>query len=109
MMRNLVSNAIKFSTPGNEILVELKAEQNKSLNSTTLKVKDAGIGMDKSVVERLNGNRIVSTVGTQEEVGLGIGLSIVFDIINEHNFTYNIKSEENKGTMFAVNIPMVSH
>jgi len=41
-------------------------------------------------------------------VGLGIGLSIVFDIINERNLMHNIKSEENHGTQFSITIPMVS-
>ncbi len=106
IIRNLLSNAIKFSNPGEKIIVSIKAKPGVS-SQVTLSVKDTGTGIYPSVLERLNGNRVISTIGTLHEVGLGVGLSIVFDVINNHNLQYDIQSEMGKGTKFSIIIPMV--
>ncbi|MGC4036680.1 MAG: HAMP domain-containing sensor histidine kinase [Chitinophagaceae bacterium] len=105
IVRNLLSNAMKYSETGKKIIVSVNTATDQS---ATLSVKDAGTGIHPSVLQRLNGNRVNSTVGTLNEVGLGVGLTIVFDVINERGLTYDIQSELNKGTEFLINIPMMA-
>ncbi|MES1218440.1 MAG: HAMP domain-containing sensor histidine kinase [Bacteroidota bacterium] len=108
VLRNLLSNAIKFSNPDSNINVSLKAEKATSGMIATLSVRDFGKGMYPSTLKQINGSRMVSSIGTLDEVGLGVGLSIVFDVINNHSLQYNITSELNNGTEFSINIPLVS-
>ncbi|MEI9913221.1 MAG: HAMP domain-containing sensor histidine kinase [Bacteroidota bacterium] len=108
IMRNLLSNAIKFSQPGSKVIVSLKPEEGNSSSLAALVVKDFGTGIHPSVLERLNGNKMISSTGTLDEVGLGIGLSIVFDVINDNSLGYDIQSELNKGTEFSVSIPLTT-
>jgi signal transduction histidine kinase len=106
IIRNLMSNAIKFSNQDSQIEVSMKANtENPSM--ATLSVRDFGTGMHPAVLEKLNGNRVVSTIGTMNEVGLGVGLSIVFDIMHSKNLQHTIQSEAGKGTQFSINIPLV--
>ena len=108
VLRNLVSNAIKFSNPNSEILVELAMENGKDSSSAVLSVKDFGVGIHPSILGRLNGRRVASTIGTFDEVGLGVGLSIVFDVINNHSLPYNIESKMEEGARFSLHLPLVS-
>ena len=106
IIRNLLSNAIKFSNPGNKIIVSL--EMNKDASAAVVKVRDFGKGIHPCILEKINGNRMTSTMGTLNEVGIGIGLSIVFDVINERNLTYTITSEPEQGTEFMIGIPVAA-
>ena len=106
IIRNLMSNAIKFSNKDSKIEVSMKANaENPSM--ATLSVRDFGTGMHPAVLEKLNGNRVASTIGTMNEVGLGVGLSIVFDIMHSKGLRHTIQSEAGKGTQFSINIPLV--
>jgi len=103
VLRNLISNAIKFSHTNSVILVE------HQLNNSMLyiKVKDAGIGMEADIINELF---ILSDkkvkYGTKNEQGTGLGLSIVFNIIKEHNGNVRVESRVNQGTQFTVELPI---
>ncbi|MBN2806699.1 MAG: HAMP domain-containing histidine kinase [Prolixibacteraceae bacterium] len=94
-LANLLDNAIKFSYPGNEIIMEL--------NEHSLRMTDRGTGMTKAKIEELlKGYSLKSTSGTSGETGTGLGLSIVVRIIKNLNLTLNIESETGGGTSFII-------
>ena len=105
ILRNLLSNAIKFSHPEGKIIVSLSISETER-RVAILNVKDFGVGMSPEKTQHLSSNKLTSSCGTLDEVGVGIGLSIVFDVINSNCFAYNIKSMLNEGTEFSIRIPL---
>jgi signal transduction histidine kinase len=101
-MRNLISNAIKFSHPGGNISIKTDVEGVNIL----LKVKDNGIGMDEQQLEGLFelGSK-KSTRGTQNETGTGLGLILAKDLITGWGGKIFVESELNKGCTFTITIP----
>lgn len=101
VIRNLISNAIKFSNLGNTVLVLLKFED----NIFTFSVKDEGIGMSKEKIEKLF--KVVtaeSTRGTAGEKGTGLGLLLCADFIAKHNGEILVESEVGKGSTFSFSL-----
>ena len=99
VIRNLLSNSIKFSPVGSQI--DLAAEIiNEQL---VIKVKDNGIGISDEYKSKLfKLDEIVSTSGTDGEQGTGMGLILSNDIIKKHNGSITVESKEGKGTTFTV-------
>ncbi|GEM_PF-1356438 len=109
ILRNLVSNAIKFSHADGQINISLKKQTDNEGSPSTyalLSVQDFGKGMSKSLLDKLAASESASTPGTFDEIGLGIGLTIVFDLIRQNDLDYQIDSQEGKGTTFSIKIPM---
>ncbi len=103
IIRNLVSNAIKFTPHGGK--VEIKAKTT-SLNHVEISVKDTGIGMDKKLLNNLFCiNESHGRSGTEGEPSTGMGLYICRDYIESLGGTIHIESEEGKGTVFFFTIP----
>ena len=102
VIRNLVSNAIKF-TPENG---EIKVIVTKNINTTKIIVEDSGIGISMENQKKLfNFGTNYTTPGTNNEKGTGLGLILVNEFIDRHNGTIQIESEINNGTKFLINIP----
>ncbi len=102
VLRNLISNSIKF-TPKNG-LVSLMAVQEEKLTRFT--VKDTGIGMTSEVIQSLmKNNKINSTEGTNKEQGSGVGIAVSRDFIKMHNGTLLIESSAESGTEISFTIP----
>ena len=102
VIRNLISNAIKFSNKGGEIIVSAKL----SSNLFSFSVQDFGVGITQSNLEKLfkiDGG--VSTKGTNDEEGTGLGLILCKEFIEKHNGTIKVESEIGKGSTFIVSIP----
>jgi signal transduction histidine kinase len=102
VIRNLISNAIKFSHKGGEIIVSAKI----SSNLFTFSVQDFGVGITQNNLEKLfkiDGG--VSTKGTNDEEGTGLGLILCKEFIEKHNGTIKVESEIGKGSTFIVSIP----
>ncbi|MDD5052384.1 MAG: HAMP domain-containing sensor histidine kinase [Sulfuricurvum sp.] len=91
LIDNLLSNAIKYNTIGGEIFI--------TLNEGILCIKDNGIGIPESMIERVfeRYTRADKSVG-----GFGIGLNIVAMIAKDYNLQITIDSEEKKGTKICV-------
>ncbi len=104
IIRNLVSNSIKFTDSGG--FVSVSALKNK--NELVIFVADTGIGMEESIKNKLfDLGQKISTKGTRAESGTGIGLVMVKEFIDRHNGTIEVESSIGKGTTFKIVIPQV--
>jgi PAS domain S-box-containing protein len=102
VLRNLVSNAIKFTPEKGEI--SIYAEQNNS--ETTIKVVDNGIGIAPEIKEKLfDITEKITTPGTANEIGSGLGLILCADLIEKHGGKIWVESEVGKGSKFSFTIP----
>ncbi|WP_109831618.1 sensor histidine kinase [Reichenbachiella versicolor] len=94
VLRNLISNALKFSQQGSSI--ELKVSSSGA-GRVSFYVIDHGVGMDEVRVKRLE-STFNSRKGTNMESGTGLGLKICQSLLKVHGSTMRISSEVNKGT-----------
>jgi ligand-binding sensor domain-containing protein/signal transduction histidine kinase len=102
VIRNLLSNAIKFSHPEGEITFALKAENDMIICS----VIDRGLGMDKEEIHHLFSlDTKKLKIGTNGELGSGLGLVICYDLIVRNHGKIWIDSEPGKGSVFNFAVP----
>jgi signal transduction histidine kinase len=105
ILRNLVSNAIKFTNSNGKIAVNAK----QTGSNLFISVTDNGIGMSTEIKNKLfDISRMVTTKGTANEGGTGIGLFLCKDFIEKHGGEIWIESEEGKGSVFTFTIPIVN-
>ena len=103
IMRNLISNAIKFTPEGGSILIS--AKENK--DSLIVKVADSGVGMTTEQVQNLMEKGLHnSTEGTRGEKGTGLGISLCDNYIRRNFGHMDIESKEGNGTTITVTLPM---
>ncbi len=104
VLNNLISNAIKYSFPENDIIVELKKEGNYVIYA----IKDNGQGIPKEEQHKLfRPFGKTSIRGTEGEESTGLGLSISKKIIENHNGKIWFESEYKKGSTFYFSLPAV--
>ena len=103
VLRNLISNSIKFTRPGGEILISV----HHSKREVVLEVSDNGVGIKKDIISKLflieEG---VSTRGTINEEGTGLGLILCKEFISRHGGKMWVESEVEKGTRFIFTLPL---
>jgi len=107
VIRNLVSNAIKFTPKGGWVNVSVKTTCD---NSVEFSVKDTGIGMIPSMVDDLF--RIdfqTNRKGTEGEPSSGLGLIICKDFIKKHGGKIWVESEEGIGSTFLFTLPNINN
>jgi len=103
ILRNLVSNALKFTRPGGLVSVGMK-EQPGMIEIT---VKDNGTGMTKSVVEKLfRIDQSYSSPGTSDERGSGLGLILCKEFVEKHGGSIRVVSVPGIGSEFSFTIPV---
>jgi len=103
VLRNLVSNALKFSFTGGEVIIET----NQHDNELWISVKDSGVGIPPDAIEKLFRIDVnYSTQGTQNEVGTGLGLILCKEFVEKHHGVIRVESELGKGAVFSFSIPM---
>jgi signal transduction histidine kinase len=127
VLRNLLTNAVKFTPVGGEITLEIgrkgegakarkhegakgrrhesmKAEENFTLlrsYALTVSVSDTGIGMTPEETANLfRIDSMPSRRGTIGEQGTGLGLIVCKELLKKHGSTLNVESEEGKGSRF---------
>jgi len=99
IVRNLVSNAVKFTGENGSIL--MKAE--KQGNKVAVSVKDNGIGIEGEKIPKLFGfNSDISSSGTRGESGIGIGLSLCHDLALLNRSELKVESAPGRGSTFTL-------
>jgi signal transduction histidine kinase len=102
IMLNLLSNALKFTDPGGQVIVSAQMTGGGELK---LRVKDTGIGMNaEQVRDALEPFRRVSTEG-REAPGTGLGLPLTRALAEANRTRFEIASEPRKGTMVEITFP----
>ena len=101
VIRNLISNAIKFTEPGDTIRVSSE----ESSDHVIIKVKDTGIGIPEDARDKIFENTNWTRKGTQNEKGSGLGLSLSKDFVERMHGKISFESEVGEGTTFMVEIP----
>lgn len=105
VLRNLISNAIKFTNEGGHILVECNTINQEQVVS----VKDNGIGISKENLDKLFDQHLhPSTKGTGNEKGTGLGLMLCKDFVERNKGKIWVESEKNKGTSFYFSLPVAN-
>lgn len=101
-IRNILSNAIKFTPNDGEITVW----SNKQDGETEIFITDSGVGMSKKKMTQLfSVSTNSSTRGTNQETGTGLGLIICKEFIEKNNGSISVESELNVGTTFTIKLP----
>lgn len=101
-IRNLVSNAIKFTNDGGTITVGCKINADKA----EVFVKDTGVGITFEDQEKLfKIEKQFSTEGTKNEKGTGFGLLLSKEFVEKNEGTISVKSEKDKGSTFTITLP----
>jgi two-component system, sensor histidine kinase and response regulator len=107
VLRNLITNAIKFTPEEGEI--EVSYSENPSNNFVRIEVSDTGVGIPKEQIDtlfKIDSN--VSTLGTKNEIGTGLGLILCKDFVEKHGGEIGVESEEGKGSTFYFTLPVMS-
>lgn len=102
ILRNLISNAVKYSYPGGKI--EISASETNEV--IILYVKDNGQGISpENQCKLLKEDQHFTTYGTKNEKGCGLGLLLSRDFVQMNKGELNFTSEEGKGTTFYFTLP----
>jgi two-component system sensor histidine kinase/response regulator len=104
VIRNLITNAIKFS--GENDIIEIIADvEGNDTDSVLIKIKDTGMGISPEQLKKLFKNKVESKTGTNQELGTGMGLLFCKDLIEKCNGKIWVTSQQGVGTEFSFNIP----
>ncbi len=102
ILRNLISNAIKFTNRNGNISIE--EDQNPDV--TVITVCDTGVGIDQETLQNLfKLSEKVSLSGTENERGTGLGLILCKEFVEQHNGKIWVESELGKGSRFKFTLP----
>lgn len=101
VVQNLLTNAVKFSRVGDVITVSSQDLGEK----VRLCVEDTGVGISKENIDRLFKNDAFTTIGTKNEKGTGLGLTICKELVELNNGKIWVESTQNVGSKFFVELP----
>jgi signal transduction histidine kinase len=101
IIQNLLANAVKFSKSGDVITVSNSISDGKSL----ICIEDSGVGISKENVEKIFKSNSFTTIGTKEEKGTGLGLTICKELVELNKGRIWVESTENVGSKFYVELP----
>jgi PAS domain S-box-containing protein len=102
-IRNLASNAVKFTTKGGKVTIAAKTIPG---NSVEISFMDTGIGMNsKTVADLFRIDVQTNRKGTENEPSSGLGLLLCKDFVEKHGGKLWVESEEGKGSVFYFTIP----
>lgn len=102
ILRNLISNAVKFSFPGSEVVVSAVKEH----DSILISVKDSGTGISEEDLPRLFSlDDQCRSTGTEGEKGTGLGLILAKEFTEKHGGSIEVKSTPGLGSTFTVKLP----
>lgn len=102
VMRNILNNAIKFCHEDCEIHITAAYQRNGTM---LVCIQDNGVGIPAHVLDRLFKNENITTRGTFNEKGTGIGLMVCKDFMIRNDGDITVSSEEGKGAKFCITLP----
>jgi signal transduction histidine kinase len=100
ILRNLFSNAVKFTPTGGKITIGCK----RSSEGVEFFVENSGLGISEDVKKRILEGESFSLLGTEKEIGHGLGLQIVREFVMHHGSTLEIESQTSVSTKFYFTI-----
>jgi len=102
VIRNILNNSIKFTYNGGTVTLQTV----DTADYIKLIISDTGVGMNQATIDAiLNTNNNISTYGTSNEKGTGLGLTICKEFIEKLSAKLAITSKENEGTEFSILLP----
>ncbi|WP_296316886.1 tetratricopeptide repeat-containing sensor histidine kinase [Winogradskyella sp. UBA3174] len=102
VIQNLITNAVKFSRTGDVITVSNQDVDGKAL----ICIEDTGVGISRENIDKLfNANKNFTTVGTKNEKGTGLGLTIAKDLVELNEGKIWVESTQNVGSKFFIELP----
>lgn len=105
VLRNLISNAVKFSFPENSVEIRCEIKTDKAV----LEVRDYGIGIRPQIVEGLFSlENVYLKKGTSGEKGTGFGLPLCRELMKMQNGSIRAESEPGKGSSFFTELPLAN-
>ena len=105
ILRNLVSNAVKFTNSGGFI----KVTALKETGNVKISVSDNGVGIQATRIPQLfEISQILTTTGTASEKGSGLGLILCKELVEKHGGKIWVESEYGKGSNFIFTLPAIS-
>ncbi len=103
VIRNLLSNALKYTEIGGSIVLSSRVENHKAFIS----VKDNGIGMTEENQKKIfRTDSLHSTYGTLDEKGSGLGLLLCKEFVEKQGGQISFESELDKGSVFTFSLPL---
>ncbi len=105
VLRNLISNAIKFTNPHGTVSIKGGPDK-ENTSATIISIEDNGLGMSRETIKNIFDNKdIISTSGTANERGTGLGLRLCIELIKINQSKINIESTPGKGTTISLQLP----
>ncbi|MFT3737405.1 MAG: PAS domain S-box protein [Breznakibacter sp.] len=102
ILRNLTSNAIKFTCSGGQINIEVETAN----DFVNISVEDSGVGIPQEMIDQLFSSQLpVTTSGTADEKGSGLGLVLCKEFIHKLGGRISVQSKVGSGSRFAVILP----
>lgn len=103
VLRNLISNAVKFTPKGGNILIQALDGEN---DSVIVKIRDTGIGMSPEMIQNLyRFDKKTNRQGTDGEPSSGLGLMLCKEFIEKNDGQLSVESQVEKGTTFFFQLP----
>lgn len=107
VLNNLLSNALKFTSQGDDISVEVSQPPRQDHGMCKIVVRDTGIGMSEDFLPQLfTPYARESRFGTQNVLGTGLGMTIVKTIVSRMDGQIQVESAPGEGTAITLTIPM---
>ncbi|WP_455169317.1 tetratricopeptide repeat-containing sensor histidine kinase, partial [Aegicerativicinus sediminis] len=101
VIQNFLTNAVKFSRVGDIITISNRDKDGKAL----IIVEDTGVGISEENLSKLFQKNSFTTIGTKNEKGTGLGLTICKELVELNNGKIWVESTQNVGTKFFVELP----
>jgi len=103
ILRNLISNALKFTNKGGKVQVMAEADAKFIM----IKITDNGIGMQNAILDNLfKIESNFTTTGTNNEIGTGLGLILVKEFVEKHGGEIGVESVVGQGSTFYFTLPL---
>lgn len=107
VIRNLISNAIKYTNEGGRVEIGLEKKNIKNDFFLEFWVKDNGIGISEDDISKImNSKEFFSTYGTNKEKGTGIGIILTKEFVERHNGRLIVDSKVGVGTKISIFLPV---